>query len=310
MSEYDEAYLEQQRQIAMEMTRAVRNAHLQRSFLNLRPCRILDYLNSIKKMPSKPVLKWYQKNAKQNEGITLGKRIKAFFSDDEDKDLQIKKETAEAEAKKRYEIALQEYYRQVETENKRLRTVDDALLAHEKKATEEYFAFCLYQDSIPNNGLEDFDFCFRDLSYSNNNKTLSLFYRLPDNGDVALVNKYEFSEEHNHIIYTPLEDEYATLYYKNELQALMFRAASVLFLSDEYKSIDLIEIVGFFDYYDPSYGTNQLKNVMQVKISAAEFAKVDITKVEIDRFLSSHAQVSVSAGLYEMKAYEVETLNL
>ena len=309
MSEYDESYLEQQRQIAIEMTRAVRNAHMKRSYLNLFPCRVSDYLNSIKRTPPKPTLRQYQKYAKQDEGITLGKRIKAFFNDDEDKALQKKIELAEAEAKKNYEIASQEYSRQIEAESERLRVIDDALISHEKEVTEEYFSFCLHQDSIPNNGLEDFEFRFSDLCYSANNKTLSFYYRLPEKGAVALVNKYEFSEDYNHIVYTPLEDEYATLYYKNELQALVFRAASVLFLSDEYKSIDSIDIIGFIDYYDPSYGTNQLKNVMRVTICATEFAKVDITKVEIDRFLSSHAQMSVSAGLYEMKAYEVDDLN-
>lgn len=92
------------------------------------------------------------------------------------------------------------------------------------------------------------------------------------------------------------------------MHRVLLRALIMVYKSDKYDFLDDVEITGFFNYYDLSYGTMRRKDVVNFHMSRTEYMQIDFEKVDVETLFSTRLKPKESTGLYTKKAEEISDI--
>ena len=87
-----------------------------------------------------------------------------------------------------------------------------------------------------------------------------------------------------------------------------------LYLSDTYKNIKNLRIVGYLSYYDEYYRQNERRDVVKLVVSRADFGSIqrmnlDITSIdELFERLAAKKQYETLSSLYKKGLYETGSI--
>ena len=82
----------------------------------------------------------------------------------------------------------------------------------------------------------------------------------------------------------------------------------MLYLSDSYGNLEDVNITGFFEYFDSSYGKFHKKNVINFHMTREEFEKTDFSQVRVSSLFDSRLKPKKSKGIYSLETTDVKEL--
>lgn len=306
-------YFEQNEQEAGQVDSCNKNYSRRLHFINLQPCTPEDYYNSLKdwsEMESfkKPKKKYVNKEA----GVFWGLRIKAFFSVVAKVELDEKKKQADAiyEADVRsaldfYNKRAKHFYEVQQKQHEEMDELHRKMKSGDIEQIEAYYSFALRQDTFSTDFLEPFQIDVADVQYDEANKKLRFAYRIPNSEEILTFSSFYYDQDQDAIFPKPIEAKYQLVQKKHIMHRILLRALIMTYASDIYGFLNDVEITGFLEYQESSYGTLRRKDVVNFHMNREEFAHTDFERVDVELLFSARLKPKESSGLYSKKAEEI-----
>lgn len=306
-------YLEQKKREAVQINfdnkKYFQNLHI----VELQPYTPDKYYDTQKDWSEMEAFKEQKKKyTNQNAGISFTLRVKSFFNNVAKTELEIKKKQADVMYEADKKIAL-EYYNKRATRfyEKRKQQHDDINKLHEMmqygnvEQVIAYFTFVLQQDNYSTDVDNQFHVDIADMRYEPKSKKLCFAYRIPNKEEILTFSSFLYDPESDSIQPKPIDAKHQLIQRKHIMHRVLLRSLIMVYESDKYSLVDDVEIIGFFKYYDPSYGTNRRKDVINFHMSRDEYVQTDFEKVNVEALFSARLKIKESAGIYVKKEEEI-----
>ena len=318
-------YIEELQQQALEINRELHafcNDYLVKlAYVDMQPLNSDDYYEGKKdRKPFRPK-ETPLKRIEKEEGVSLWLKLKAAFTEDAKKELADKKEKAKTtyaevqkyEAERNRRLAEDYYAKQKENheyyDKLKLRAKNNY-----QEPTIEYFADVLLWDKYQVDGGVDYPIeCSID-NYDQETHYLSISYRVPNPEEVAGVKEFKVDKKAAEIIPVPLSKKASADRNRQVMRSLLLRAVALVYLSDTYKNIKNLRIVGYLSYYDEYLRQNERRDVVKLIVSRADFGSIqrmnlDITSIdELFERLAAKKRYETLSSLYKKGLYETGSI--
>lgn len=306
-------YFEQKEQEAGQVDSGNKNYSRRLHFINLQPCTAEDYYNSLKDWSEmEPFKKPKKKYVNKEAGIFGGLRIKAFFSVAVKVELDEKKKQADAIYEADVRSALDFYNKRAkyfyEVQQKQHEEMDELhrkMKSGDIEQIEAYYSFALRQDTFSTDFLNPFQIDVADVQYDEANKKLRFAYRIPNSEEILTFSSFYYDQDQDAILPKPIEAKYQLVQKKHIMHRVLLRALIMTYASDAYGFLNDVEITGFLEYHESSYGTLRRKDVVNFHMNREEFAHTDFERVDVELLFSTRLKPKESSGLYSKKAEEI-----
>lgn len=306
-------YFEQKEQEAVQVDSDNKNYSRRLHFINLQPCTPEEYYNSLKDWSEmEPFKEPKKKYINKDAGISFGLRIKAFFSVAAKAELDEKKKQADAIYEADVKSALDFYNKRAkhfyEVRQKQHEEMDELhrkMKSGDIEQIEAYYSFVLRQDTFSTDFLDPFQIDVADVQYDEANKKLHFAYRIPNSEEILTFSSFYFNQDQDVILPKPIEAKYQLVQKKHIMHRVLLRALIMTYASDAYGFLNDVEITGFLEYHEPSYGTLRRKDVVNFHMNREEFVQTDFEKVDVELLFSARLKPKESSGLYSKKAEEI-----
>lgn len=306
-------YFEQNEQEAGQVDSGNKNYSRRLHFINLQPCTPEDYYNSLKDWSEmEPFKKPKKKYVNKEAGVFLGLRIKAFFSVVAKVELDEKKKQADAIYEADVRSALDFYNKRAkhfyEVQQKQHEEKDELhrkMKSGDIEQIEAYYSFALRQDTFSTDFLDPFQIDVVDVQYDEANKKLRFAYRIPNSEEILTFSSFYYDQDQDAILPKPIEAKYQLVQKKHIMHRVLLRALIMTYASDTYGFLNDVEITGFLEYHESSYGTLRRKDVVNFHMNREEFAQTDFERVNVELLFSARLKPKESSGLYSKKAEEI-----
>ena len=256
----------------------------------------------------KPKKKYVNKEA----GVFGGLRIKAFFSVAAKVELDEKKKQADAIYEADVRSALDFYNKRAkhfyEVQQKQHEEKDELhrkMKSGDIEQIEAYYSFALRQDTFSTDFLDPFQIGVVDVQYDEANKKLRFAYRIPNSEEILTFSSFYYDQDQDAILPKPIEAKYQLVQKKHIMHRVLLRALIMTYASDTYGFLNDVEITGFLEYHESSYGTLRRKDVVNFHMNRKEFAQTDFERVDVELLFSARLKPKESSGLYSKKAEEI-----
>lgn len=258
------------------------------------------------------VQKTKEKICKQRSRGFWGVRIKAFFSVAAKVELDEKKKQADAIYEADVRSALDFYNKRAkhfyEVQQKQHEEKDELhrkMKSGDIEQIEAYYSFALRQDTFSTDFLDPFQIDVVDVQYDEANKKLRFAYRIPNSEEILTFSSFYYDQDQDAILPKPIEAKYQLVQKKHIMHRVLLRALIMTYASDTYGFLNDVEITGFLEYHESSYGTLRRKDVVNFHMNREEFAQTDFERVNVELLFSARLKPKESSGLYSKKAEEI-----
>lgn len=318
-------YIEELQEQAFEINRSLHafcNDYLVKlAYIDMQPLNSDDYYENKKdRKPFRPI-ETPLKRIEKEEGVSLWLKFKAVFTEEAKKELSDKKEKAKttyseirkSEAERNRRLAEKYYARQKENnayyDKLKLRAKNNY-----QEPTIEYFSDVLLWDKYQVDGGVDYPIeCSID-NYDHDNHYLSVSYRIPNPDEVVSVKEFKVDKKTAEIVPVALSKKASAERNRQVMRSILLRVVALIYLSDTYKNIKNLRVVGYLSYYDEYYRQNERRDVVKLIVSRADFGGIqrmnlDITSIdELFEKLSVKKQFEVLSSLYKKEVYETGSI--
>lgn len=312
----DKAYVEEVKSKTRNRTFEYRDylRHLHTS--GLISCSVEGYYDSLKDRQSFPHYKEPKKAIfNKKAGITLRLKLKSFIFSKAKKELANRKQIADQMYEKenqakivRYEKDKDIFYGQLTQQHEEIDERRQSFINGDVNEVQDYFKYVLHSDIYSTNFRDDYPIQVDDLKYDADSSTLSLKYKIPTEEEMLLCNRFEFNPEFNEIVPSPIDKKERELLREGITQKVLTRVLQMLYLSDSYGNLEDVNITGFFEYFDSSYGKFHKKNVINFHMTREEFEKTDFSQVRVSSLFDSRLKPKKSKGIYSLETTDVKEL--
>lgn len=239
----------------------------------------------------------------------MGLRIKAFFSVVAKVELDEKKKQADAiyEADVRsaldfYNKRAKHFYEVQQKQHEEMDELHRKMKSGDIEQIEAYYSFALRQDT-----LEPFQIDVADVQYDEANKKLRFAYRIPNSEEILTFSSFYYDQDQDAIFPKPIEAKYQLVQKKHIMHRILLRALIMTYASDIYGFLNDVEITGFLEYQESSYGTLRRKDVVNFHMNREEFAHTDFERVDVELLFSARLKPKESSGLYSKRQKKLLT---
>lgn len=297
--ECNEFILEQNKQLRLQR-KYYRRLHID----NLHPVDVDEYYESLKDWSEFIVPKNTSKqDAEKDSQITSILKIRAIFSNKAKKELEKKQEKAKL---------LQHKYEQ-DNQRKNHKLVDDMkskFMKGDEEQIIEFFNFVLQSDDFTLDTQNYYDAVTKVLKYDAETNMLSYRYKLPDKGEICVIDKFIYDEESGEILQKKFDGIHATKIRINLIERLLLRSVAMIMCSDKYNYVSAVNLTGFLNYYDSAYGNYRELNVAKLQISKDVFSQINLERVNVSELFKRvlNEQFHISLGLYEKEPFELSEI--
>lgn len=312
----DKAYVEkiklEKRNRTFEYRDYLRHLHT----AGLISCSVEGYYDSLKDRQSFPHFRGPKKAIfNKKAGITLRLKLKSFIFSKAKKELANRKQIANQMYDKenqaeivRYKIDKDIFYRQQKQQHEEIDERLQSFINGDVNEVSDYFKYVLYSDTYSTNFRDDYPIQVEDLKYDVDSSTLSLKYKIPTEEEMLLCNRFEFNQEFNEIVPSPMDKKERELLRKEITQKVLTRVLQLLYLSDNKNKLKNVSITGFFEYFDDSFGRIRRKDVIKLYMSKDDFNQTDFFQVRVNSLFDSRLKPKKSKGIYSLKSTDVKEL--
>ncbi len=309
-----EEYIEQQSEAHNTETCVKRYfAHLH--YADLNPVSPSDYYETLKDWTEPQKFKTPRKNqANKAAGISVGLRIKSLWNPEANKELSDKKEKSSAIYAKNLEAEKESYNRYVEDfydrrgkQHGEVNRLHDAMRDGNIDEIVSYFKYALYQDRYSVDFLHDYKIQVRDLAFEDvEKKKLKFSYKIPESDEILTFSRFTYHPETDKILPEPIDEEYQYVQKMSILKHMLLRTVAMIYRSDLYNFVYDIQITGYLQYYDDSYGHERRKNVIRFHFNKEEFRDTNLEMVNVKALFDERIKPDVSSGLYKKNPKELK----
>lgn len=311
--ECNEFILEQNKQLRLQR-KYYRRLHID----NLHPVDVDEYYESLKDWSEFIVPKNTSKqDAEKDSQITSILKIRAIFSNKAKKELEKKQEKAKL-LQHKYE---QDYQKRVnrkrfqfdDNQRKNHKLVDDMkskFMKGDEEQIIEFFNFVLQSDDFTLDTQNYYDAVTKVLKCDAETNMLSYRYKLPDKGEICVIDKFIYDEESGEILQKKFDGIHATKIRINLIERLLLRSVAMIMCSDKYNYVSAVNLTGFLNYYDSAYGNYRELNVAKLQISKDVFSQINLERVNVSELFKRvlNEQFHISLGLYEKEPFELSEI--
>lgn len=305
----DPSNLEQREKEAIMVTSNIRNYFHRLHYIDLQPHTPEEYYDTLKDWGE---FKPFKEPKIRDAGITFGLRVNALFSSDAKAELGKKRKDAEAihendtrRALDRYHKSEMRFYDKQHQQHKEVEERHRKMKSGDVEQIEEYFTFVLQHDNYSTDFESQFLIDVADLQYDEINKKLSFAYRIPNKEEILTFSSFVYDRDQDEILPKPIDEKHQLVQRNHIMHRVLLRALIMIYLSDSYGFINDVEITGFLEYYDSSYGTLRRKDVVNFHMSRDEFEQTDFEKVNVEKLYSERLKAKESFGLYSKESKEI-----
>lgn len=303
----DTNYLKQKKLEASQIDTKNKNYSRNLHTVNLQPHTPDEYYNTLKDWREmESFIKPKKKYANQEAGISFSLRVKSFFNTKAKSELEIKKELADTIHKKNTKVALENYNNEASLfYEARKRQHDDINKLHEmmRQGNVEqiiaYFTFSLQHDNYTTDFVNQFHIDVADVKYDTKDKRLSYSYRIPNKEEILTFSSFNYDTKSDSILTKPIDTKYQLIQRTQIMHCVLIRSLIMVYESDKYGLVDDVEITGFLEYFDQSYGKNRHKDVVNFHMSRDEYMKTDFKKVNVESLFSIRLKAKETEGFYK-----------
>jgi hypothetical protein len=312
----DLEYIEKTKNESRELTFRYRDYLRHLHTLDLIPCSVDSYYDSLKDRQTFPYYKEPKKAiSNKKAGITLRLKLKSFIFSKAKKELANREKIANQMYDKenqaeivRYKIDKDIFYRQQKQQHEEIDERLQSFINGDVNEVSDYFKYVLYSDTYSTNFRDDYPIQVEDLKYDVDSSTLSLKYKIPTEEEMLLCNRFEFNQEFNEIVPSPMDKKERELLRKEITQKVLTRVLQLLYLSDNKNKLKNVSITGFFEYFDDSFGRIRRKDVIKLYMSKDDFNQTDFFQVRVNSLFDSRLKPKKSKGIYSLKSTDVKEL--
>ena len=270
-----------------------------------------DYLDDVLDAPKKPTQRSARWQAKSNHKLhfwsgwipwiksTLNKQDTSY------KEYLVRKGKMEAEANDIYRSEVRRYNHDLDIYTEERSQMAAAFEHYDIDLINKYFRFVLLQDTFSIDNFDDYDIEVRHLQYDMAERALLVSYRIPAKEEIIPLDYFFYDDDAQAIRDRQLSSGIAADYRNDVARRVLLRAAATIFMSDEYKMIDSIELHGFLN--DESTDGRAI-TVIRLVIPRKEIMGRNPDFIDTKADFITVFQEERSPDLYKVDSYQLREL--
>ena len=204
------------------------------------------------------------------------------------------------------------FYEKIKNQHNNCDLKKSNLKNHDITEVAEYFETVLLRDEFTldiwyekiyfvNAAIEDYKIKSGEITYK---------YRIPNSEEICVIECFSYDKKNERIASNDLNKSNAKARILSVARAILFRSISMIFESDAYQCINVINLTGYLNYFDSALGTWQNVNVIKLRINKDDYLKIVPENADIDELFMRVLECKESAGLYDKQPYELNEVNL
>lgn len=197
------------------------------------------------------------------------------------------------------------YLRKRENEEKQCRHHIKDLSEGKARGTRLYYSHALDRDDYSVDCEKRYIPEYLDLKFFPETGKLRFAYRIPNSNEIFSISKYEYNEKEDMIVPLSHNTKASSEWKLRIAESVLLRAAILVFLSDPYKTINSISMIGYLRYNDDAYGKEKIKSVIRVNIPREILDEVEPENVNPVALFSRGLKAQISTGLYKREPFDI-----